>query len=154
MDYNVTDEALSEQEKQELTKGQHFDEDSPVWRAMARAALGLVRPGHKCTFKGKTHELRPNEIRPDSGGVPISLVAELLGTSDSSMWAIALEDRYDCLPGQSEGIRRFVVVLGNQNYPHALLPHFETNRHTRAKVDKKQEGHKAPKAQHHRKRHR
>jgi hypothetical protein len=130
VDYDVTDVVMSERDADLVTGGVKYVPSDPSWSALSRAIMGLVRAGHRCTYKGRRHQIHESDLR-DGQAVPISLLADTLDTTQTSVWAIALQSMSR---GEGHGQpqqRRFTVLLQNKNKPAAVLPWFEHRRSIR-----------------------
>jgi hypothetical protein len=130
VDYDVTDVLMSERDADLVTGGVKYVPSDPSWSALSRAIMGLVRAEHRCTYKGRRHQIHESDLR-DGQAVPISLLADTLDTTQTSVWAIALQSMSR---GEGHGLpqqRRFTVLLQNKNKPAAVLPWFEHRRSIR-----------------------
>ena len=128
--YDITDEILSAAEARKLAGGQKFDRGCEKWKSLARALLGLVR-GHQCQYRNKRITILPEDFREGTQAVPLALLADLLSTSNETLWAIVFQDRYRPVEGQQQGFRRFTALLPSGNRPAAVLPFYQMNTKTR-----------------------
>ncbi len=128
--YDITDESLSAAEACKLAGGQKFNRSCDGWRTLARALLGLVRHG-QCQYCGKHITISPKDFREGTQAVPLALLADLLGTSNETLWAIVLQDRYRPFQDQQHGVRRFTALLPSGNRPAAVHAFYQMNTRTR-----------------------
>ena len=137
--YDITDECLSVAEACKLAGSQKFNRSCDNWRALARALLGLVRGG-QCQYCGKHISISPQDYREGTNAVPLALLADLLGTSNETIWAIVLQDRYRPCQDQQHGFRRFTAILPSGNRPAAVHAFYEMNTRDRKEAQRAQAG--------------
>ena len=135
--YDITDEALSAAEARKLAGGQKFDRGCEKWKSLARALLGLVR-GHQCQYRNKRITILPEDFREGTQAVPLALLADLLSTSNETLWAIVFQDRYRPVEGQQHGFRRFTALLPSGNRPAAVQAFYEMNTRSRMEAQRAQ----------------
>ena len=128
--YDITDECLSAAEACKLAGHKQFNRSCVKWRTLARALLGLVRGG-QCKYCGRHITLSPQDYREGTKAVPLALLADLLGTSNETLWAIVLQDRHRPVQESQHGFRRFTALLPSGNRPAAVHAFYQMNTRTR-----------------------
>ena len=68
--------------------------------------------------------------------MPLALLADLLGTSNETLWAIVLQDRYRPVQDQQHGFRRFTALLPSGNRPAAVQAVHELNTRSRKEAQR------------------